>query len=189
MEKDEVVENVSNENEMTTFKEPTETKKEDSKTEFDNMLKSNKAFESEFDRRISQALETAKGKWQTEYDAKLADEIKKVQSESESSLNAKIAEYEEKITTSNKTIAEYQSKVLGFEKGVKKESIDDVISLASKYVTEETPLDKAIDTVLQKYPVFANIEPKVEKVGKDVGTGYSDNKSQAEIYLEKTRRK
>ena len=61
------------------------------------MLKSNKAFQSEFDRRISQALETAKGKWQTDYDAKLADEIKKVQSESESSLNAKIAEYEEKI--------------------------------------------------------------------------------------------
>ena len=160
-----------------------------SKEDFETMLKSNKAFQSEFDRRISQALETAKGKWQTEYDAKLADEIKKVQTESETSFNAKIAEYEEKIITGNKTIAEYQSRVLGFEKGVKKESIDDVISLASKYVTDEIPLDKAIDTVLQKYPVFANVEPKVEKVGKDVGAGYSNDKSQAEIYLEKTRRK
>lgn len=61
MEKDEVVENVSKEEQMTTPKKPVETKEENSKSDFETMLKSNKAFQSEFDRRVNQALETAKG--------------------------------------------------------------------------------------------------------------------------------
>lgn len=41
---------------------------------FDDVLGSNKDYQSEFDRRMSKALETAKSKWQVEYDAKLQAE-------------------------------------------------------------------------------------------------------------------
>jgi hypothetical protein len=66
---EEVIEEVKKEEKMSTPEVDTEV--DDSKSEFVAMLKSNKAFQSEFDRRLSQSLETAKDKWQKEYDAKL----------------------------------------------------------------------------------------------------------------------
>ena len=188
MGKDPIVENVSKEEEITTPKEPVETKEGDSKSEFENMLKSNKAFQSEFDRRVSQAIETAKGKWQTEYDAKIS-EFNTAKEKSDSEFQTKIADYEKRIGEHENASKTYQSKILSYEKGVKKESIDDVISLASKYVTDETPLEKALDIVLEKYPMFTSNSAPVNRVGKDVEKGYSGAKTPAEEYLEKTRGK
>lgn len=39
---------------------------------FDELLK-DKAYQSEFDKRVAKALETAKGKWETDYQQKLED--------------------------------------------------------------------------------------------------------------------
>ena len=44
----------------------------DSKS-FDDILKGDKKYQSEFDKKIAKALETAKGKWETEYNTKLED--------------------------------------------------------------------------------------------------------------------
>ena len=44
----------------------------DSKS-FDDILKGDKKYQSEFDKKIAKALETAKGKWETDYNSKLED--------------------------------------------------------------------------------------------------------------------
>lgn len=46
----------------------------DGQMSFDDLLGSNKDYQSEFDRRVAKALETAKTKWTTEYDEKLQAE-------------------------------------------------------------------------------------------------------------------
>lgn len=45
-------------------------------------------------------------------------------------------------------------KVSCLSKGVAPEYLDDVIALAAKYTDDNTTTDKAVDAVLEKYPVF-----------------------------------
>lgn len=56
-----------------------------------------------------------------------------------------------------------EAKVSCLSKGVIATSVDDVVILAKAMVTEEMPIDKAIDKVLEKYPNFkqsaSNNEP------------------------------
>lgn len=64
----------------------------DRKPTFDDLLK-DKSIQSEFDKRISKALETAKAKWETEYQQKL--EEAKTEAEKLAKMNAEQkAEYE-----------------------------------------------------------------------------------------------
>lgn len=69
----------------------TETGQEQPKT-FDDLLK-DKTYQSEFDKRVAKALETAKGKWETEHQAKL--EAAKTEAEKMAAMNEKQkADYE-----------------------------------------------------------------------------------------------
>lgn len=59
---------------------------------FDDVLK-DKSYQSEFDKRVSKALETAKGKWETDYQAKI--EEAKTEAQKLAKMNAdQKAEYE-----------------------------------------------------------------------------------------------
>lgn len=49
---------------------------------------------------------------------------------------------------------ELEAKVSAMTKGVKSDSLDDVIALAGKYVDDDTDMDAAIDKVVEKYPHF-----------------------------------
>lgn len=69
-----------------------------------------------------------------------------------------IKNYETKITEANSKYQDLESKYFAIEKGVKKDSLPDVLVLAKSLVNEETPIDKAIDKVLEKYPNFKNNE-------------------------------
>lgn len=67
---------------------------QDKQPTFDELLK-DKTMQSEFDKRISKALETAKSKWETEYQQKL--EAAKTEAEKLAKMNAdQKAEYERK---------------------------------------------------------------------------------------------
>lgn len=76
----------------------------------------------------------------------------------------------EALTAKDKELANAQaenkvlaSKLATLSKGVNTESVDDVIALAERLVTDEVSIDDAIGQVLAKYPQFGKQEPVEEK--------------------------
>ena len=60
----------------------------------------------------------------------------------------------DRADAAEKKAAALEAKLLAASKGVSPEAADDVVALASLKVSDETPLEKAIDEVLKKYPQF-----------------------------------
>lgn len=171
--------------------EVAENTTEEIKTEtfnIEELLKNDKSFASEYDRRVTKAIMTAKEKWQKEYEDKFAQEMQTFTLESETKFNEQLSEYQKEIDSYKEKENVYESKIFALGKGVKIEELDDVITLANTYVNEENDIQKAIDIVINKYPVFAN-EQKVIKIGKEMTNPNAKGKTLAQEYLEKTRRK
>ena len=73
-----------------------------------------------------------------------------------------------------KRAAAAEAKCCAFSKGVSKEAVDDVIALAMNKVDDNTPIDKAIDAVIAKYPSFCSAKseaPKGITTGVSFGNG------------------
>lgn len=66
-----------------------------------------------------------------------------------------------------------EAKCLAFSKGVSNEAVEDVIALAMNKVDDNTPIDKAIDAVIAKYPSFCSAKSEAPK---GITTGLSFNK-------------
>lgn len=75
-------------------------------------------------------------------------------------LNAKDKELEE-ARANNKAL---NAKLAAISLGVNAESIDDVIALSERLVTDETSIEDAIKTVLGKYPHFGQTKDKAPKI-------------------------
>lgn len=75
-------------------------------------------------------------------------------------LNAKDKELEE-ARANNKAL---NAKLAAMSLGVNAESIDDVIALSERLVTDETSIEDAIKTVLGKYPHFGQTKDKAPKI-------------------------
>ncbi|HEM3695571.1 TPA: hypothetical protein U1D18_000699 [Streptococcus suis] len=76
----------------------------------------------------------------------------------------------EALTAKDKELANAQaenkilaSKLAALSKGVNTDSVDDVIALAERLVTDDVSIDDAIGQVLAKYPQFGKQEPVEEK--------------------------
>lgn len=61
----------------------------------------------------------------------------------------------DRANAAEKKAAALEAKLLAASKGVSPEAADDVVALASLKVSDDMPLEKAIDEVLKKYPQFA----------------------------------
>lgn len=59
-----------------------------------------------------------------------------------------------------------KSQLAALKAGVKAESVDDVVVLAQKYVSDEVDIDKAIQQVLEKYPHFKAQQEQQQEVPK-----------------------
>lgn len=98
---------------------------------FDDVLK-NKSFQSEFDKRVAKALDTAKGKWETDYQSKL--ETAKTEAQKLAKMNAEQkAQYEEQkkldeLTKREKDITTRELRATAYEtlaeKNLPKELVD-----------------------------------------------------------------
>lgn len=75
-------------------------------------------------------------------------------------LNAKDKELEE-ARANNKAL---NAKLAAMSLGVNAESIDDVIALSERLVTDETSMEDVIKTVLGKYPHFGQTKDKAPKI-------------------------
>lgn len=74
-------------NQETGAETKTETATEEKAKTFQELLDGDKKYQSEFDKRVSQALETAKEKWQAEADAKRTEAEKLAKMDAEQKLN------------------------------------------------------------------------------------------------------
>lgn len=67
-----------------------------------------------------------------------------------------------------------EAKCCAYSKGVSTEAVDDVIALAMAKVNDDTPIEKAIDAVIAKYPSFCSAkseQPKGITTGVSFGNG------------------
>ena len=78
------------------------------------------------------------------------DEQKTAEQKQEEAVKAQA----DRADAAEKKAAALEAKLLAASKGVSPEAADDVVALASLKVSEETPLETAIDEVLKKYPQF-----------------------------------
>lgn len=99
---------------------------------FDDILKGDKKYQSEFDKKIAKALETAKGKWETEYNTKLEDAKTEAQKLAKMNADEKAKYAEEKraadLEKREKDITTRELKAQAYEtlaeKALPKELID-----------------------------------------------------------------
>lgn len=61
----------------------------------------------------------------------------------------------DRADAAEKKVAALEAKLLAASKGVKPDAADDVVALAQLKVSDDMPLEKAIDEVLKKYSQFA----------------------------------
>ena len=86
----------------------------------------------------------------------------------------KISAAQTAASEAEKRAAAAEAKCCAFSKGVSKEAVDDVIALAMNKVDDNTPIDKAIDAVIAKYPSFCSAKseaPKGITTGVSFGNG------------------
>ena len=89
---------------------------------------------------------------------------------------------QDKQTAAELRAADLEAKLAAMSKGVSAEAADDVIALAQGRVSDDVPLDKAIDEVLKKYPQFtaSGAAPKAKITTGVPSTGGADNMSGVE---------
>lgn len=99
---------------------------------FDDILKGDKKYQSEFDKRIAKALDTAKSKWETDYNTKIeearteAEKLAKMKADEKAKYQeekrlAEIEKREKDITTRELKAQAYETLA---EKGLPKELVD-----------------------------------------------------------------
>lgn len=121
---------------------------------FDDVLK-DKKYQSEFDKRVAKALETAKGKWEADYQAKI--EEAKTEAEKLAKMNAdQKAEYEkqkklDELAKREKDITTRELKATAYEtlaeKGIVGDSAKELATILN-YESAET-CNKSIESVVK----------------------------------------
>ena len=82
-------------------------------------------------------------------------------------------------------IAELKGKVHALSVGVAADCIDDVLALAKSKVAGDVTLDKAIDSVIEKYPSFKGEKPPKAIVTSAVATVNDEQKTADEARINK----
>ena len=82
---------------------------------------------------------------------KWQDEQKSAEQKSAEAIKAET----DRADAAEKKATALEAKLLATSKGVKPDAADDVVALAQLTVSDDMPLEKAIDEVLKKYPQFA----------------------------------
>lgn len=73
-------------------------------------------------------------------------------------------EENDKSSDKDDKVQALEAKIICLERGIKKESVTDVVTLAKAYIDEDTDLEEAIELVIEKYPHFAKSEEKKEEL-------------------------
>lgn len=144
--------------------------------------------QAEVDKLIAQNKNKGKSEGQKELLKSLGydkvDDLKAVLNtvkEAEEANKSDLEKANEQLESKNTTISELENTVKTLQAtnaalglGVKADSVDDVIALATRQVDEETDIDQAIKNVIEKYPNFsetAEAEENGEQKKPSIFTG------------------
>lgn len=83
----------------------------------------------------------------------------------------KISAAESSRADAEKKLAAAEAKCCAYSKGVTAEAVDDVIALAMAKVSDDMPIEKAIDAVISKYPSFCSAKSAPQGVTTGVSFG------------------
>lgn len=94
---------------------------------------------------------------------------KESQKTEEEKKNEALTNAEKARIAAEEKAAALEAKVTALSKGVKSDSVDDVVILAKAMVTDEVTVEQAIDKVLEKYPNFKGEQKQEENKGFKIG--------------------
>ena len=130
--------------------------------------------QKELDEIVRQRLERQKKGQPTKEEMDAFHKWQDSQKTAEQLSAEKISAAQTAASEAEKRAAAAEAKCCAFSKGVSKEAVDDVIALAMNKVDDNTPIDKAIDAVIAKYPSFCSAKseaPKGITTGVSFGNG------------------
>ena len=130
--------------------------------------------QSELDEIVRQRLERQKKGQPSKEEMDAFHKWQDSQKTAEQLSAEKISAAQTAASEAEKRAAAAEAKCCAFSKGVSKEAVDDVIALAMNKVDDNTPIDKAIDAVIAKYPSFCSAKseaPKGITTGVSFGNG------------------
>ena len=130
--------------------------------------------QAELDEIVKQRLERQKKGQPTKEEMDAFHKWQDSQKTAEQLSAEKISAAQTAASEAEKRAAAAEAKCCAFSKGVSKEAVDDVIALAMNKVDDNTPIDKAIDAVIAKYPSFCSVKseaPKGITTGVSFGNG------------------
>lgn len=111
--------------------------------------------QAEMDKAIEKRLARERKKWEKE-------STKEPEKAPDQQIDPKIKAAEDKV-------AELEIKLICYEQGVTKDSVDDVMALARSYAKDDDDIEDAIEKVLKKYPQFKALEKEPEQEPKSWG--------------------
>ena len=130
--------------------------------------------QAEVDTIVKQRLERAAKGQPTKEEMEAFKKWQDSQKTAEQLSAEKISAAESGKAEAEKRAAAAEAKCCAYSKGVRAEAVDDVIALAMAKVNDDTPIEKAIDAVIAKYPSFCSAkseQPKGITTGVSFGNG------------------
>jgi len=127
--------------------------------------------QAEVDKMIKERLAREKKNQLPKEELEAYKAWKESQKTEEEKKNEALSNAEKARIAAEEKAAALEAKVTALSKGVKSDSVDDVVILAKALVTDEVTIEQAIDKVLEKYPSFKGEQQESNKgfkIGADI---------------------
>lgn len=131
--------------------------------------------QDELDKLIGSRVSRERKKIMNDEGYKDYEEWKENRKKNSDKQSEAIANAEKLRGMAEEKVSNLEAKVACLSRGVNTNSVDDVVILAKSLIGDEITIDKAIDKVLEKYPIFMSEYQKVEKRGFRIGSGGGEN--------------
>lgn len=125
--------------------------------------------QAEVDKMIKERLAREKKNQLPKEELEAYKAWKESQKTEEEKKNEALENAEKARIAAEEKAAALEAKVTALSKGVKSDSVDDVVILAKALVTDEVTIEQAIDKVLGKYPNFKGEQKQEENKGFKIG--------------------
>ena len=130
--------------------------------------------QAELDAIVKQRLERAAKGQPSKEEMEAFRKWQDSQKTAEQLSQEKISAAENGRADAEKKLAAAEAKCCAYSKGVTAEAVDDVIALAMAKVSDDMPIEKAIDAVISKYPSFCSAKSEAPK-GITTGVKFGNN--------------
>ena len=125
--------------------------------------------QAEVDKMIKERLAREKKNQLPKEELEAYKAWKESQKTEEEKKNEALSNAEKARIAAEEKVAALEAKVTALSKGVKSDSVDDVVILAKALVTDEVTIEQAIDKVLEKYPSFKGEQKQEGNKGFKIG--------------------